>query len=127
MPLLKFAHSFDPYGWIRVLVHGLGFDRHSKGWMGEVWKREFARWFLGPSGGVWGPSFFSHRESRREDHNGGLESSFRQTDGETREERRFGPYLEPRSSDKVSVCANHLKIGETFTCEKTGKIGDDRF
>ena len=58
VPLLKFSHSFDPYGWIRVLVHGLGFDRHFKGWMGEVWKREFARWFSGPSGGVWGHVFF---------------------------------------------------------------------
>ena len=91
MPLLKLTPSFDPYGWIRVLVHELGFDRHFKGWMGEMWKREFARWFLGPSGGVWGPFFFSNRESRREDRNGGLGSSFRRTDGETREERRFGP------------------------------------
>ena len=91
VPLLKFAHSFDLFGWIRILVHGLGFDRHFKEWMGEVWKREFARWFLGPSGGVWGPFFFSNRESRRKDRNGGLESSFRRTDGETREERQFGP------------------------------------
>ena len=35
MPLLKFAHSIDPQSWIRVLVHGLGFDRHFKGWMGK--------------------------------------------------------------------------------------------
>ena len=46
---LNFAHSLDPYGWIRVLVHGLGFDRHFKGGMGEMWKREFAGWFLGRS------------------------------------------------------------------------------
>ena len=58
VPLLKFAHSFDPYGWIHVLVHGLGFYRHFKGWMGEVRKRELAGWFFGHSGGVWGPFFF---------------------------------------------------------------------
>ena len=47
-------------------------------------------------GGFWAlrvefgdPLFFSNRESRREDRNGGLGSSFRRTDGETREERRF--------------------------------------
>ena len=91
VPLLKLTPSFDPYGWIRVLVHGLGFDRDFKGWMGEAWKRELARWFLGPSGRVSGQFFFSNRESRREDRNGGLGSSFRRTDGETREERRFGP------------------------------------
>ena len=39
---------------------------------------------------VWGPFFVSNRESRREDQNGGLGSSFRRTDGKTREERRFG-------------------------------------
>ena len=50
------------------------------------------------SGGFWGlrvefwdSFFFSNRESRREDRNGGLGSSFRRTDGETRGERRFGP------------------------------------
>ena len=58
MPLLKFAHSFDPYGWIRVLVHGLGFDRDFKGWMREAWKRGLARWFLGPSSRVLGQFFF---------------------------------------------------------------------
>ena len=73
-----------------VLVHGLGLDRDFKGWMGEVWKREFAEWFFGPSGRVWGPFFFSNRESRHEDRNGGLRSSFRRTNGETREERLFG-------------------------------------
>ena len=41
-----------------VLVHGLGLDRDFKGWMGEVWKREFAEWSFGPSGRVWGPFFF---------------------------------------------------------------------
>ena len=46
MPFLKFAPPFNPYGWIRFLVHGLGFDHDFKGWMGEVWKREFAKWFL---------------------------------------------------------------------------------
>ncbi|WKA09109.1 hypothetical protein VitviT2T_026787 [Vitis vinifera] len=91
VPLLKLTPSFDPYGWIRVLVHGLGFDRDFKGWMGEAWKRQLAGWFLGPSGRVLGQFFFSNRESRREDRNGGLGSSFRRTDGETREERRFGP------------------------------------
>ena len=126
MPLLKLTPSFNPYGWIHILVHGLGFDRDFKGWMGEAWKRELARWFLRPSSRVLG-QFFFFKPRVRKDRNGGLGSSFRRTDGETREERRFGPYLEPRSSDKVSVCANHLKIGETFTCEKTGKIGDDRF
>ena len=35
--------------------------------------------------------FFSNRKSRRDDRNGRLRSSFRRTDGETREERRFGP------------------------------------
>ena len=47
MPFLKFAHPFNPYDWIRFLVHGLGFDHDFKGWMGEVWKREFTKWFLG--------------------------------------------------------------------------------
>ena len=89
MPLLKFAHSFDPYGCIRVLVHGLGFDRHFKGGWGECGNESLP-------GGFWAirvefgdPFFFSNRESRREDRNGGLGSSFRRTDGETREERRF--------------------------------------
>ena len=27
---------------------------------------------------------------------------------------------------KRLTCADRLKMGETFTCEKTGKIGDDR-
>ena len=71
------------------MVHGLGFDRDFKGWMGEAWKRELARWFLGPSGRVLGQFFFSNLESRREDRNGGLGSSFRRTDGETREEKAF--------------------------------------
>ena len=26
-----------------VSVHGLGFDRHFKRWMGEVWKQEIVR------------------------------------------------------------------------------------
>ena len=58
VPLLKFAHSFDLFGWIRILVHGLGFDRDFKGWMREMWKQELAKWFLGPLGRVWGPFFF---------------------------------------------------------------------
>ena len=62
-PLLKLTHSFDPYGWIRVLVHGLGLDRDFKGWMKEVWKRELAEWSFGPLGRVWGPFFFSNHES----------------------------------------------------------------
>ena len=35
VPLLKLTPSFDPYGWIRVLVHGLGFHHQFKGWMGK--------------------------------------------------------------------------------------------
>ena len=58
VPFLKFAPLFNPYCWIRFLVHGLGFDPVFKGWMGEVWKREFAEWFFGPSGRVWVPFFF---------------------------------------------------------------------
>ena len=58
VPLLKLTPSFDPYGWIRVLVHGLEFDRGFKGWMGEAWKRELAGWFLRPSGRVLGQFFF---------------------------------------------------------------------
>ena len=43
MHLLKLTPYFDPYDWIHVLVHGLGFDRDFKGWMGEAWKRELVR------------------------------------------------------------------------------------
>ena len=35
--------------------------------------------------------FFTNHESQCKDHNGGLGSSFRRTDRETREERCFGP------------------------------------
>ena len=57
--------------------------------MGDTWKRELVRWFLGPSGKVLGEFLFSN--SQREDCNGRLGSSFRRTVGETREERRLGP------------------------------------
>ena len=57
VPLLKLTPSFDPYSWIHVLVHGLGFDPDFKGWMGEAWKRELTRWFLGPLGRVLGEFF----------------------------------------------------------------------
>ena len=50
-------------------MHGLGFDRDFKRWMGEAWKRELAMWFLGPSGRVLEQFFFSNREDR----NGGLD------------------------------------------------------
>ena len=36
----------------------LAFDRDFKGWMGEAWKRELTKWFLGPSGSVLGQFFF---------------------------------------------------------------------
>ena len=65
VPLLKLTPSFDLYGWIRVLMHGLGFDRDFKRWMREAWKRELARWFLGPSGIVLGLFFFKPRVSFR--------------------------------------------------------------
>ena len=58
MLLLKLMPSFDPYGWIHILVHGLGFDLDFKGWMEEAWKREHAKWFLGPLGRVLGQLFF---------------------------------------------------------------------
>ena len=57
-------------------MHGLGFDRDFKEWMGEAWKRELARRFLGLLGRVLGQFFCSNSESQSEDRNGGLESSF---------------------------------------------------
>ena len=92
MLLLKLMPSFDPYGWIHILVHGLGFDLDFKGWMEEAWKREHAKWFLGPLGRVLGQLFFfSNHESRCEDLNCGLGSSFQQTGVDNREESRFWP------------------------------------
>ena len=58
MSLLKLTPALDLYGWTRVLVHGLAFDRDFKWWMGEAWKRELIKWFLGPSGSVLGQFFF---------------------------------------------------------------------
>ena len=70
-------------------MHGLGFDHDFKGWMGDTWKQELVRWFLGLSSKVLGQFIFSN--SQHEDCNGRLGSSFRRTIGETREERRLGP------------------------------------
>ena len=47
--------------------------------------------FLGHWVEFWDNFFFSNHESRCEDRNGGLGSSFQQTGGDNREESRFWP------------------------------------
>ena len=56
--LLKLMPSFDPYGWICVLVHGLGFDRDFKGWMGKHGSESLPGGFWGLRVKFWDNFFF---------------------------------------------------------------------
>ena len=126
VPLLKFAHSSNPYGWIPVVVHESGFDRHFKGWMGEVWKREFARWFLGASGRVWRPFFFQTASLDAKIAMVGSNHPFDGRMGRLGRKGFFGYNLGLRVGKRLTY-ADRLKMRETFTCDKTRNIGDNQF